>query len=93
MCRGPAGAAATGRGRRHRSRRSRVRGSLGTQVVKIFDQAADDVLLRPGDGYTVTLLLSGAPASHSRRIQHHGSLAAGKITTEPYGNGTGPRPA
>ncbi len=55
-------------------------------------QLTGDFLLRPGDGYTVTLLLSGTPAPHSR-IRQDGSLTDGKILTGPDGNSTRPWPA
>jgi hypothetical protein len=46
-------------------------------------QLTGDFLLRPKDGYAVTLLLSGTPAAHSRPIQQEGALADGKIITDP----------
>ena len=38
-----------------------------------------DFLLRPGDSYSLLLVLSGTPAGRSRRIRHEGSLARGRI--------------
>lgn len=49
-------------------------------------EVAGDFLLRPGDGCTLTLILTGAPAPHRPAVQHHGALTGGKITSDP---GTG----
>jgi hypothetical protein len=42
-----------------------------------------DYVLRPGDSYTIMLVLSGIPAPRTRRIQQEGSLASGKIIPGP----------
>jgi hypothetical protein len=57
-------------------------GDSGTGRVEV----AGDFLLRPGDVCTLTLILTGAPASHRPLVQQHGALTAGKITGDP---GTG----
>ena len=49
-------------------------------------EVAGDFLLRPGDGCTLTLILTGVPAPHRPAVQHHGALCGGKITSDP---GTG----
>jgi hypothetical protein len=38
-----------------------------------------DYVLRPGDSYTIMLVLSGTPAARGPRMQPEGALAAGKI--------------
>ncbi len=42
-------------------------------------QLRSDFLLRPGDSYSVLLVLSGTPADDSRRIEQEGSLTGGEI--------------
>jgi hypothetical protein len=42
-------------------------------------QLTDDFLLRPGDSYSLLLILTGAPAGRSFRVRHEGALASGKI--------------
>ncbi|MHB1433525.1 MAG: hypothetical protein ACYCVZ_15600 [Streptosporangiaceae bacterium] len=46
-------------------------------------ELSGDFLLRPGRSYSLTVILSGTPATSSRRIEQEGSLTNGKITTTP----------
>ena len=46
-------------------------------------QLAGDFVLRPGDGYTITFVLTGTPTADSPPVRHDGALIAGKITREP----------
>ena len=47
-------------------------------------QLTGDFLLRPGDSYSLLLILTGTPAGRSR-IQQEGALAGGKIIPPPGG--------
>jgi hypothetical protein len=42
-------------------------------------QLSGDFLLRPGDSYSLLLMLTGTPAGRSRRIHHEGALTGGRI--------------
>ena len=44
---------------------------------------AGELLLRPGDGYAITVLLSGTPAPRTPPVRQDDALASGKITTVP----------
>jgi hypothetical protein len=46
-------------------------------------QLTGDFLLRPGDSYSLQLVLTGTPAGTSRRLWHEGSLTRGKIIPPP----------
>jgi hypothetical protein len=56
---------------------SREPGPPGSRAARL--QVTGDFLLRPGDGCTVMVILSGTLPGDARRIQQEGSLASGKI--------------
>jgi hypothetical protein len=47
-------------------------------------QLTGNFLLRPGDSYSLLLILTGTPAGRSPRIHHEGALAVGKIIPPPW---------
>jgi hypothetical protein len=55
----------------------RVPGQDGPAAARV--ELTGDFLLRPGDSYSLLLVLSGTPADQSRRVRHEGSLARGRI--------------
>ena len=48
-------------------------------------QFSGNFLLRPGDSYSLVLILTGTVTDETRRIQHEGSLAGGSIMLPPGG--------
>jgi len=62
----------------------RVPGQGGPAAARV--ELTGDFLLRPGDSYSLLLILGGTPAGQSRRIRHEGSLARGRIIP-PWGQG------
>ena len=52
-------------------------------------EVSGDFVLRPGDSYSITVILSGTPATSCRPIEVDGALTNGKIINMPSaGTGT-----
>ena len=78
---GPAGTAASRARQPPAARVSAAGGPAGSHAACL--EIGGDFLLRPGDSYSVTVILSGTPAASSGHIRQEGSLASGKIITRP----------
>jgi len=62
-------------------------GQAGIRATGV--QLTGDFLLRPGDSYSLLLILTGTPSGRSRRIRREGALAGGKIIPPPGGEPSG----
>jgi len=78
---GPAGTAASRARQPPAARVSAADGQAGSHAACL--EISGDFLLRPGDTYAVTVILSGTPAASSGHVRQEGSLTSGKIITRP----------